>query len=258
MSAQAWGVDIGGSTVKAALVDTATGFLVSDRITVPTPQPSTPQAVTDAVRAVLTTAAGDTLPVGITVPGVLQDGTVSWVGNLDPSFVGLDPHGHFTQALGRPVTVLNDADAAAVAEARFGAAYGVSGTILVLTLGTGVGSALLYDGVLVPNTELGQVPLDGVPAEGVVSAAAREREGLGWEQWAARLERYLALVESLIWPQLIVIGGAVSKHGDCFLPLLSLRTPVVAAELRGDAGLAGVAALAHDVASPARGRHSRH
>ena len=207
------GVDIGGTGVKAALVDPIRGRLMSDRQRVPTPQPATPGAVTASVRELLGRLGG-TGPVGLTVPAVVQHGVVRTAANIDAGWIGTDAEAMFTEALGRPCTVLNDADAAGIAEMRFGAGAGRSGVVVVVTLGTGIGTAVFTDGVLVPNTELGHIPLKGRDAERYAAASVREHHGLGWDKWGRRVGRYLRLVEQLLWPELIIVGGGVSKHFD--------------------------------------------
>jgi polyphosphate glucokinase len=180
-------------------------------------------------------------PVGVTVPGIVRHGVVHSAANIDKSWIGTDADRLFSDRLGRTVRVLNDADAAGLAEVRFGAARGENGLVLVTTLGTGIGSALLIDGVLVPNSELGHLEIDGHNAESRASARAREREELSWEAWAQRLQRYYRTVERLFSPDLIVVGGGVSKESDRFLPLLDLDTPIVPAVLRNKAGVIGAA-----------------
>lgn len=251
------GVDIGGSGTKGAPVDLVTGELLVERHREPTPQPSTPDAVAavvaDLVRGVADRLAQDGThteqdaagaPLGVTFPAVIQHGVARTAANVDPAWVGTDVAALLSAATGRAVHVVNDADAAGVAEARFGAAKGVRGVVLVATLGTGIGTALLVDGVLVPNSELGHLEVDGHDAETRASDAAREREDLTWKHWAKRLDAYFGAVEALLWPDLIVVGGGVSKKADRFLPLLNVRTPVVAAGLQNQAGIVGAAVLA--------------
>jgi polyphosphate glucokinase len=246
-----FGIDIGGSGIKGAPVDLVAGEFADERLRIPTPQPSTPDAVADVVAHIVGefgAASGD-LPVGVTFPAVIQHGVARTAANVDRSWIGTDVDALFTARLKRPVHVVNDADAAGVAEARFGAARGTHGTVIVATLGTGIGSALLIDGRLVPNTELGHLEIDGYDAESRAADSARDREDLSWEKWAARLQRYFGVVEDLFWPDLIVIGGGVSKKSDRFLPLLHLRAPIVPAQLRNDAGIIGAASLAHELGS---------
>jgi polyphosphate glucokinase len=244
----ALGIDVGGSGIKGAPVDLTTGELVADRLRIETPQPATPDAVADVVAQVaehFSSSLGSGT-VGVTVPGVVTSGVVRTAANIDPTWIGTDVDSLLTERLGRPVHVVNDADAAGVAEARFGAARGQRGLVLLTTLGTGIGTALLLDGQLVPNSELGHLEIDGHDAETVAAASVREREELSYEEWALRLQRYYSVVEDLLWPSLIVVGGGVSKKAEKFLPLLHLRAPVVAATLRNQAGIIGAAVLAHE------------
>ena len=246
-----FGIDIGGSGIKGAPVDLVAGEFADERLRIPTPQPSTPSAVADVVTRIVGEfgAAAGKLPVGVTFPAVIQHGVARTAANVDQSWIGTDVDALFTERLGRPVHVVNDADAAGVAEARFGAARGTHGTVFVATLGTGIGSALLIDGRLVPNTELGHLEIDGYDAETRAADSARDREDLSWEKWALRLQRYFGVIEDLFWPDLIVVGGGVSKKSDRFLPLLHLRAPIVPAQLRNDAGIIGAASLAYELGS---------
>jgi polyphosphate glucokinase len=241
------GIDIGGTGVKAAPVDTTTGQLTAERQKIATPQPSTPAAVAKVV-AQLVQAFAWTGPVGITFPGVVVGGVVHTAANVDPSWIGVDAVKLFGSEIKLPVTVLNDADAAGVAEMRFGAGKGVPGTVLLLTLGTGIGSALFIDGILVPNTEFGHIQIRGKDAEKRASEHAREEHSLSWGDWAGRVDEYLEHMEALLSPSLIVIGGGVSRKSDKFLPFITgLRTKVVPAALHNDAGIVG-AAMAVDAA----------
>jgi polyphosphate glucokinase len=246
-----FGIDIGGSGIKGAPVDLVAGEFTDERLRIPTPQPSTPSAVAEVVADIVSEfgAASGELPVGVTFPAVIQHGVARTAANVDSSWIGTDVDALFTERLQRPVHVVNDADAAGVAEARFGAARGTHGTVIVATLGTGIGSALLIDGHLVPNTELGHLEIDGYDAETRAADSARDREDLSWEKWAVRLQRYFGVIEDLFWPDLIVVGGGVSKKSDRFLPLLHLRAPIVPAQLRNDAGIIGAASLAHELGS---------
>ncbi len=205
-----------------------------------TPTPPTPDRVADAVGEVLTQldAPG---PIGLTLPAVVRNGVVETAANIDRAWIGVDAVEHFGRTIGRKITVMNDADAAGVAEVRFGAGRGHTGSVVMVTLGTGIGSAVFSGGVLIPNTELGHLPLEGGAAEEFAAEAVREREDLSWKHWAHRLQRYLELVERLLWPDLIIIGGGVSKKADKFLPRIDLRTEIVAAQLHNDAGIVGAA-----------------
>ncbi|GIG27473.1 polyphosphate--glucose phosphotransferase [Cellulomonas marina] len=247
-AALAFGVDIGGSGIKGAPVDVASGAFERDRVRIPTPQPSTPEAVARTVAEVVASfdLAPD-VPLGVTFPAVILHGVAQSAANVDKSWIGTDVEGVVAEATGRHVLAVNDADAAGFAEVQHGAAKDVRGVVLVATLGTGIGSALFVDGRLVPNTELGHLEIDGHDAESRAADSARDREGLDWEQWAQRLQRYFSVVENLFWPDLIVVGGGVSKKHESFLPLLDLRTRIVPAALRNDAGIIGAAALAAQV-----------
>jgi len=239
-----FGVDIGGSGIKGAPADLDRGRLAQERLKVLTPHPAEPKAVVEAVRQVVTHFEWSG-PVGLTFPGVIVDGHTLTAANVDKGWIGLDARGLFADALGLPVAVVNDADAAGLAEVAYGAGKDRKGVVLMLTLGTGIGSALFSDGVLVPNTELGHLELHGKDAEKHASAAAREEHDWSWEHWAHRLDDYLAMVEALFSPQLIIIGGGVSRKADKFLPLLKpLRAEVVPAQLQNDAGIVGAAMAA--------------
>ncbi len=241
----AFGVDIGGSGIKGAPVDLATGEFAGERLRIPTPQPSTPAAVAATVAEVVDSFDLDKdVPIGVTFPAVILHGVAQSAANVDKSWIGTDVEKAVAAASGRRVLAVNDADAAGFAEVQYGAAKGVPGVVLVVTLGTGIGSCLVVDGVLVPNTELGHLEIDGFDAETRASDAARDREGLTFPQWAERLQRYFTVVENLFWPDLIVVGGGVSKKHREFLPLLDLRTPIVPAGLRNAAGIVGAARLA--------------
>ncbi len=240
---QGFGIDIGGSGIKGAPVDLTTGSLAADRHRIPTPQPSTPDAVAEVVAQVVSHFGWEG-PVGVTFPAVVTHGVTRTAANVDKSWIGTDAARLFSDAVGQPVTVVNDADAAGVAEVAFGAARDRGGVVIVTTLGTGIGSALVLDGRLVPNTELGHLEIDGVDAEVRASDAAREREDLSWEQWAQRLQRFYGHLEFLFSPDLFVVGGGVSKKSHKFLPLLDLQTEIVPAGLKNEAGIVGVAMLA--------------
>jgi len=245
MSKTAFGIDIGGSGIKGAPVDLKQGEFADDRLRIPTPQPATPDAVAQTVREIVDSFDLDKkVPIGVTFPAVMLHGVAQSAANVDDSWIGTDAQALFSEVTGRKVVAVNDADAAGYAETRYGAAKGVDGVVMVVTLGTGIGSALVVDGVLVPNTELGHLEIDGFDAETRASDAARDRDGLDFPQWAQRLQRYFSVVEQLFWPDLFVVGGGVSKHHAKFLPLLDLRTPIVPAELRNAAGIVGAAALA--------------
>jgi len=236
------GIDIGGSGIKAAPVDTATGQFMAERQKLLTPQPATPEALAKVV-VQLVRSFNWTGLVGITFPGVVVDGVVRTAANVDSSWIGVDAVKLFGSETNLTVTVLNDADAAGVAEIHFGAGKDVHGTVLLLTLGTGIGSALFTDGVLVPNTEFGHIEIRGKDAEKRASDHAREEHQLSWEDWAGRVDEYLEHMEALLSPGLIIIGGGVSRKSSKFLPLLTarVRANVVPAALQNEAGIVGAA-----------------
>ena len=234
------GVDIGGTGIKGAPVDIARGELTAERVRVLTPAPATPARVCQTVAEVV--ARFDTAgPIGITMPAVVRAGVVETAANIDPAWIGVDAAALFSGALGRDAVVMNDADAAGVAEMKFGAGKGHTGSVVVVTLGTGIGSAVFANGTLVPNTELGHLPLHGDDAEVWAADSARDRDDLSWKHWALRLQEYFSLLESLLWPELIIVGGGVSKKAEKFLPRIDIRTPLVAAELQNEAGIVGAA-----------------
>lgn len=242
MVAVACGIDIGGSGVKGALVDLQTGEFIGERVRIATPTPATPDAVAEVCREVLEQLqVGVDTPVGIAFPGPVLHGVIAFMANLDQSWTGMDVNALMQRHLGRPVAALNDADAAGMAEIAFGAAKDVSGTVIVTTLGTGIGSAMVVDGKLVPNTELGHLEIDGHDAEKQASAAQRKNQELSWEEWSARLQKYYSHVEMLFSPDLFVVGGGVSKRHEKFMPLLDLKTPMVPATLFNTAGIVGAA-----------------
>lgn len=244
MATHILGIDIGGSGIKGAPVDLDEGEFTRDRVRIDTPKKSTPEAVADLVVELVDQLAGDVedgTPVGITVPAVVDHGVVRTAANIDKSWIDTDADALFTERLGRPVHVVNDADAAGVAEMHYGAGKDNTGVVLLTTLGTGIGSALFLRGELLPNTELGHLELDGHDAETRAASSVRDEEDLSWKEWAKRLQRYYSHVEALLWPDLIIVGGGVSKKADKFLPLLDLRAPIVPAQLRNDAGIIGAA-----------------
>jgi len=242
-SATVVGVDIGGSGVKGAAVDLATGALATERIRIRTPLPATPEAVAQVVTALLDQLGVDG-PIGVTLPSVITGGVVRTAANIDKQWIGVDAVDLFGTATGRRVAVLNDADAAGVAEVKFGAGAGHAGVVMMVTLGTGIGSALFVDGVLIPNTELGHLHLHHGDAELWAADSVREKENLSWDEWAGRLEQYLQLVQRLFWPELIILGGGVSRKADKFLPQISVDTEVVPATLQNEAGIVGAAMAA--------------
>jgi polyphosphate glucokinase len=242
-SAPVVGVDVGGTGIKGAVVDIARGELATERIRLLTPSPATPDAVAGTVAELLDKIGSDG-PIGITLPAVIRAGIVETASNIDQAWIGVDAVKLLSSATGRSIALVNDADAAGIAEVRFGAGRDSSGVVVMITLGTGIGSALFVDGVLVPNTELGHLPLHHGDAEDWAAESVREHEDLSWSKYAHRLQRYFELVEKLFWPQLIIIGGGVSKKADKFIPKIKLRTQLVPAQLKNEAGIVGAAAFA--------------
>lgn len=244
---RAIGIDIGGTGIKGAVVDLGTGELVTERVKIKTPKGGRPADILEATGQLLAIIAGQghsSLPLGVCFPAIVKHGRTLSAANISDEWIGLEAERLFERELGGAIHFINDADAAGYAESQFGAAKGERGLAILTTLGTGIGSAFLYDGVLVPNTELGHLELDGHDAEDRAAYSAMEREDLTWAEWAARLQRYYSHVEFLFSPDLFVVGGGVSKHHQEFLPLLSLGTPIVPAAFRNNAGLLGAAALA--------------
>jgi polyphosphate glucokinase len=243
------GIDIGGSGIKGAPVNLQTGEPTAERLKISTPQPSTPHAVADVVAEIVanfTDQITDGRPVGVTVPAVVKSGVVRTAANIDQSWIGTNGQALLAERVARPVHLVNDADAAGVAEARYGAARATKGLVFLATLGTGIGSALLYDGMLIPNSELGHLEINGHDAEKRAASSVKDKEDLSYEEWAERLQVYFSRIEDLLWPDLIVVGGGVSRKAERFLPLLHLRAPIVAAQLQNNAGIVGAARLAHE------------
>ncbi len=242
----ALGIDIGGTGIKGALVDVETGELVSERIKLDTPGGGLPEAIAATVVELITAlgSAADGVPVGICFPAVVRHGTTMSAANVSDKWIGLEAEAFFEKKLGRDIVFVNDADAAGVAEARYGAAKGRDGLVILTTLGTGIGTALIYNGVLVPNSELGHLEMNGKDAEKQASFAAKEKKNLTWAKWATRLQQYYSIIEVLFSPDLIIVGGGVSKSHEEFLPLLKLQAPIIPALLRNNAGIVGAAALA--------------
>ena len=240
-----FGIDFGGTGIKGAPVDLEHGDFAHDRVRIDTPRPATPAAVAAVFRTIVDSFPASTSPVGVTVPGIVKRGVVHSAANIDPSWMGEDADAIFTEALGREVHVVNDADAAGLAEAEYGAARGRTGQVLVITLGTGIGSAMIWDGELVPNTELGHLELNGAVAEVTTATSAREREDLTWEAWSERLTTYFRHVERLFSPDLFVVGGGVSKSWEKFGHLIEIDTEIIPAKLQNRAGIVGAALVAH-------------
>ena len=247
------GIDFGGSGIKGAIVDVRTGLLVGDRLRVPTPQPSVPRevvAVMDGLikRLVDPWAPGeaDGFPVGVGIPAAIRNGATMTAANIDSAWMGFPAEREMSVVLKRTVAVGNDADVAGIAELRFGAGRGQSGLVIVLTIGTGVGTALFIDGHLVPNTELGHLEMRGRDAEERVAESARDRLNLNWREWASGFDEYLHLLERLLWPDLFILGGGASKRADNYLPYVTAKTPIALATLRNNAGIVGGALIAHE------------
>jgi polyphosphate glucokinase len=243
------GIDIGGTGIKGAPVDTRSGQLLADRHRILTPHPATPEAVTGVV-AELAKFFDWTGPAGAAFPAVIKNGVAKTAANVDPQWIGTDAAKLFTEAIGSDVTVVNDADAAGIAEVTFGAGKDCAGVVIMVTLGTGIGSALFVDGTLVPNTELGHLKMGKKDAEKRAAESVREEQGLTWKAWSSRLDAYLVMLEALFWPDLIIVGGGISKKSEKFLPRLSLSCEIVPAQLLNEAGIVG-AALAHSLRAPA-------
>ncbi|MBN1121167.1 MAG: ROK family protein [Anaerolineae bacterium] len=237
------GVDIGGSGIKGAPVDTSTGTLVTSRFRIPTPAQSKPKPIARVVRQIVDHFEWEG-PVGIGYPGVVQNGFTRTATNLHNKWIDLDASGLFSEQIGLPVTLINDADAAGIAEMAFGAGKSEPGTVIVVTVGTGIGTAVFSHGVLVPNTELGQMDLRGKRAEVRTSDAARQQEKLSWKKWATRFDEYLGMLEMLFAPDLFIVGGGVCKKADRFIPYLTVNARVVPARLSNEAGIIGAAMVA--------------
>src|ERR671911_1077190 len=235
-----FGIDVGGSGIKGAPVDTQTGELLAERTRIKPPRPGTPEAIAATVVEVVRRSGWDG-PVGCGFPAVIKDGMVRTAANIDQAAIGFDMQGRLQQDLNVPVRVINDGDAAGLAEMRWGAGRGVEGVVLMLTLGTGIGTSLFVGGRLVPNTELGHIEVRGEDAEHRAADSARKRDDLSWEEYAQRLDEYLHKIENLLWPDLIVIGGGISKKSEKFFPHLTARTPIVRAQMLNEAGIAGAA-----------------
>ena len=237
------GIDIGGTGIKGAPVDTQTGQLIAERFRLPTPQPATPEKVSATVAAVAD-HFGWQGQIGCGFPAVIQHGKTVTAANISKQWVGADGRALFEQVTGCAVTLGNDADVAGLAEMRFGAGKDRQGCVLIVTLGTGIGTALFIDGRLVPNIELGHIEVRGMDAEKWAAESARKREDLCWRQWAKRVDEVLGRLHAYLWPELIIIGGGVSKKHEKFLPYLNVPTEVVPAQLRNQAGMIGAALAA--------------
>jgi len=249
----ALGIDIGGTGIKAAPVDLETGTFVADRVKIATPRPAVPDAVAEVVAKLVSTFAW-TGPIGCTFPGVVMNGVTRTAANLDKAWIGLDARELLCKTTGQDIRLINDADAAGVAEMTFGAGKGEGGTVFMVTFGTGIGSALFVDGILVPNTEFGHIEIRGKDAEERASERAKVAGDLSWKHWAKNVNEYLDHIEALVSPQLILVGGGISKQSDKFLPLMSgLQARVTPAAMHNDAGITGAAMAAHPAsAAPSR------
>ena len=239
-----FGIDVGGSGIKGGIVDIDTGLLIGERIKLLTPQPATPSAVAKTIAEVVN-GFGWTGPLGVTYPGVVTHGVVQTAANVDKSWIGTNARDVIGAELdGQDVTILNDADAAGLAEARYGAGRDNSGLVVLLTFGTGIGSAVIHNGTLIPNTELGHLEVDGKEAEHRAASSVKERNDWSYEKWAKQVTRVLEAIENVIWPDLFIAGGGISRKADKWLHLLENRTPVVAAALQNTAGIVGAAMAA--------------
>jgi polyphosphate glucokinase len=241
------GIDIGGTGIKGAPVSIERGQLTGPRFKLPTPRPAKPEAVAQVVLKVVERFPDCEGQIGITFPGVVRKGVVLTAANMDKGWIGLDGDAFLTERIGRSVHLLNDADAAGVAEMRYGAGKGVAGVVVLITLGTGIGSALFNDGVLVPNTEFGHLEMNGEDAELQASGRAQERNKMSWKAYAKVLQQYLTMIHNAVWPSLVILGGGVSKEADRFLSRISLPCPVVPAQLLNNAGIVGAAVVAREL-----------
>ncbi len=239
-----FGVDVGGSGIKGGIVDMDTGLLIGDRVKLLTPQPATPSAVARTIAEVVN-GFGWTGPLGVTYPGVVTHGVVQTAANVDKAWIGTNARDIISGELGgQAVTILNDADAAGLAEQHYGAGKDKQGVVVLLTFGTGIGSALIHNGTLIPNTEFGHLEVGGKEAEHRAASSVKERKGWSYEKWAKQVTRVLVAIENAIWPDLFIAGGGISRKADKWIPLLENRTPVVAAALQNTAGIVGAAMAA--------------
>lgn len=243
----AFGIDIGGSGIKGALVDLDKGCFIGERLRIDTPEKSTPEAVAQVCQDIVNEfEIGEDISIGVDFPAPLPFGKVPMIANLDQSWVGKSLQKVMSDKLGRRVHALNDADAAGLAEMRYGIGKDYEGVVIVTTLGTGIGTALFVDGTLVPNTELGHIEFNGKDAEKQAAASVRKRKDLSWKEWASRLQDYYREIEKLLWPAAIIVGGGVSRKHEKFLPLIDVKTPIVPAHLRNTAGIVGSAVYAFE------------
>jgi polyphosphate glucokinase len=243
---QVLGIDIGGSGIKGAPVDVSTGEMLTERYRIKTPKSGKPKPMAEIVAEIASHFDWQG-PIGCGFPAAIQHGIVRTAANVSKKWIGKNASELFSQTTGCPVVVINDADAAGLAEMQFGAGQGRDGVVLLITLGTGIGTALFSDGYLMPNTELGHIEIGGIEAEKMASSFVRENENLTWPQWASRVDTYLDTMEQLLWPDLIIIGGGISKDHKEFLPLLTVEAEVIPAEMRNNAGIIGAALAAVDL-----------
>lgn len=243
---QVLGIDVGGSGIKGAPVDTETGQLLAERLRIKTPKGAEPEPVAKVVAEIVQSFQWKG-PVGIGFPAPIKSGVAMMAANVSQKWVGLNADDLFTRITGCDCTMINDADAAGLAEMKFGAGQGQPGTVILLTLGTGIGSAIFYQGRLLPNTEFGHMEMKGQDAEWRASDAARQREDLSWKKYAKRLDKYLTAMQKLFWPDLFIIGGGISKVADKYIPLLTVETPVIPAQFLNEAGIVGAALAARGV-----------
>ena len=250
MAKIAIGIDIGGTGIKGALVDVKNGEMIGDRVRVETPAGGSTDDIIATVKGLLKKLpeSPEDTPVGICFPAVVQHGVTKSAANISKKWIGFDADKAFTKALGREVHLVNDADAAGLAEMRFGAGRAERGLVIMTTLGTGIGTAIFFDQKLVPNAELGHLEIDGVDYETMAAFSAKERENLSWEDWAKRLQKYYSTLQRLFSPDMIIVGGGVSKEHKNFLPLLDIDCEIVPAEMRNNAGILGAARLAYCLA----------
>lgn len=243
---QALGIDIGGSGIKGAPVDIKTGKLLAERIRIKTPKGAKPVPVAEVVAEIAQTFKWKKKPIGIGFPAPIKHGVAMMAANISQKWVGVNADELFTSVTGCPCRVGNDADVAGMAEMAFGAGKGQMGSVIMLTLGTGIGSAIYYNGHLIPNTEFGHLQMDGMDAEHRASAAIRDREKLSWKKYAKRLNAYLNEMEKLFWPDLFIIGGGISKDHEKFLPLLKVQARIVPAQFQNEAGIVGAALFSQE------------
>ena len=240
---QVLGIDVGGSGIKGAPVDTETGRLLGERVRFKTPKGAEPEPIARVVDEIARSFDWKG-PIGIGFPAPIKGGITLMAANVSPKWVGLNADELFTKITNCDCTMINDADAAGLAEMKFGAGQGQPGTVIIITLGTGIGTAIFHRGILLPNTEFGHLEMNKRDAEHRASDAARQREGLSWKKYAKRLNRYLAAMEKLFWPDLFIVGGGISRDSERYLPLLTIETPIIPAQLLNEAGIVGAALAA--------------